>query len=631
MLVWHKRPKLSAYEPMSVPQENDLATRIGGIVSTLRARHLDRIAAGYAVTAWVVVQAASIVVPSFDVNSRAIRAVIIFFLLGFPVTLIGAWFAAPHASAHRARRKPSKAAYAIFAAFALILVVVAVDLSLLLSRVSAPTGHAQAAVANPGPPKNSIAVLPFANMSGDPKKEYFSDGIAEELLDDLAGIPLLQVAARTSSFAFKNANDSIKQIARLLSVRSVLEGSVRESGQHLRISVELIDAASGYRLWSSIYDRDLTDILTVQEDIARAITTALTKQFLPRGTGLRSTKRISSEAYQDYLLGKRQLESRTTGDTEAAIALFKTTISQAPDFADGFAALANADIILADRLPGRDDLIASAETALNNALRLDPHNVEALSARLDLSLHKLDWRGAIADAKNLQQAAPNSARVLHEIFRFYYFMAFPELAQAAARGATRLDPLSFSDRFNTASFLLHDARFPEAIAAAKAALALRPHHPVALAMLCVAAADDGLAPLASGTADELARLNANLASGSVDETAAPLCAFAIATSQHRPSDAEKIVDGLAKGFPQSGISAYDLGEKYAIAGDIGKADIWFSRAYDNRDFLIFLLPGDKLVPDAFRASPEYKALLERPLFRDWSSAHDQLASDLAGR
>ena len=107
---------------MSPPQENDLATRIGGIVSTLRARHLDRIAAGYAVTAWVVVQAASIVVPSFDVNSRAIRAVIIFFLLGFPVTLIGAWFAAPHvsphASARHARRKPSKAAYAIFATFA---------------------------------------------------------------------------------------------------------------------------------------------------------------------------------------------------------------------------------------------------------------------------------------------------------------------------------------------------------------------------------------------------------------------------------------------------------------------------------------------------------------------------------
>lgn len=619
---------------MSAPHQNDFAARIGEIVSILRARHLDRIAAGYAVTAWVVVQAASIVVPSFEVNAQAIRAVIIFFLLGFPVTLIGAWFAAPHVSSRVAashpRKKPSKAAYAVFAIFALILVVVAVDLSMLLSRSSAPL-QARGMPANSVPPKNSIAVLPFVNMSGDPKKEYFSDGVAEELLDDLAGMPMLQVAARTSSFAFKNSNDSIKEIARLLSVRSLLEGSVRESGQHLRISVELIDAASGYRLWSSIYDRDLIDILAVQEDIARAITAALTQKFLPGGTPLPTGKRIGPEAYNDYLLGKQKLAPRTTEDTEAAISLFKTTVSEAPDFADGYAALANAYIILADRLPGRDDLIASAETASNSALRLDRRNVEALSAHLDISLHRLDWRGSIADARKLKQAAPNNAKVLHEIFRFYYFMAFPDLAQAAAEGAARLDPLSFVDRFNTASFLLHDARFPEAIGAAKAALALRPNQPVALAILCVAAANAGQTQLASATAEQLSRLSASDPANSVDRTAAPLSLFAIAMAEHRAGDAEKIVDNLARGFPQSGIDAYDLGEKYAIVGDFKKADIWFSRAYDNRDFLVFLLPGDKLVPQAFRDSPQYKALLDRPLFRDWSSAHDQLAADLAAR
>jgi TolB-like protein len=621
---------------MSAPHNTDLGTRIGSIISTVRARHLDRIAAGYAVTAWVVVQAASIVVPTFEMSGQIIRAIIIFFLLGFPVTLIGAWFAAPHVSPHiaatHARKKPSKTTYAVFAAFAILLVVVAVDLSLLLSRVSTPApAPAQATVGNPGPPKNSIAVLPFVNMSGDPKKDYFSDGVAEELLDDLAGIPQLQVAARTSSFAFKNSNDSIKQIGRLLSVRSALEGSVRESGPHLRISVELIDAASGYRLWSSIYDRDLTDILAVQEDIARAITSALTKQFLPPDAIPGAAQHISSEAYHDYLLGKQKLAPRTTEDTQTAIALFKKTNSEAPGFADGFAALASAYIILADRLPGRADLIASAETALDSALRLDPRNVEALSARLDLSLHQLDWERAIADARKLQRAAPNSAKVLHEMFRFYYFMAFPDLARAAAAGASRLDPLSFVDRLNTASYLLRAARFTEAVEATKAALALSPHHPVALAVLCVAAANAGQAGLASATADELSRLNPNAQSGSADKTAAPLCAFAIAIAQHRPRDAEKIVDALANGFPQSGITAVELGEKYAIAGDYKKAGIWYSRAYDDRDFLIFLLPGDKLVPDAFRNSPEYVALLARRLFRDWSGAHDQLASDLAAR
>src|SRR6202035_5273939 len=126
--------------------------------------------------------------------------------------------------------------------------------------------------------------------------------------------------------------------------------SVRESGQHLRISGELIDAASGYHLWSSTYDRDLTDILVVQEEIARAITAAMTRQLLPRNARLSAARRINPEAYRAYLLGKRQLEPRTTAGAEAAISLFKTTVSQATDFADGFAALADADIILADKL-----------------------------------------------------------------------------------------------------------------------------------------------------------------------------------------------------------------------------------------------------------------------------------------
>jgi adenylate cyclase len=610
--------------------EKDLPARLAEIVRAVRARRLDRIAAGYAVTAWVLVQGASIVVPSFDVGTQVIRALIIFLLLGFPVTLIGAWFATPHISVVHARKKPSKAGYAMFAAFALTFVAVAADLSVLLSR-SSPAGHTHAAPTNPAPPKNSMAVLPFANMSGDPKKEYFSDGIAEELLDDLAGMPQLQVAARTSSFAFKNSNQSIKDIAARLSVRSVLEGSVRESGQHLRISGELIDAASGYRLWSSTYDRDLTDVLAVQEDIARAITAALTKQFLPRPARLPAARRIDPEAYRAYLAGKRQLELRTTGGTEAAISLFKTTVSRAPDFAGGFAELADADIVLADKMPDRMDLIPAAEASLTTALRLDPKNVDALSARLELSLHKLDWPGAIRDARKLQDAAPNSAKVLHEMFRFFDYMAFPDLALAAARGAVRLDPLSLIDRLNSATFLLHAARFPEAVEAGKAALGLGPHHPFALAILCVAAANAGQLALASATGQELSRLEAKEGIHSADDTANPLCAFAIAAAEHRAGDADKIVDGLANGFPQSGISAFELGEKYTIAGDFGKAGYWFARSYDNRESLLYFLPSDKLVPETFRDRPEYKALLDRPLFQDWQRAHDELASDLASR
>lgn len=618
---------------MSLPHEKhpekDFATRMEETVRALRARRLDRIAAGYAVSAWVLVQAASIAVPSFEGSAQIIRAIIIFLLLGFPVTLIGAWFAAPHVSTTHPRKKPSKTGYAIFAGSTLTLAVVAADLSLQLSRTPARIAYVPSA--NPMPPRNSIAVLPFANMSGDPKKEYFSDGIAEELLDDLASMPQLQVAARTSSFAFKNRNDSIKDIARLLSVRSVLEGSVRESGQHLRISGELIDAASGYRLWSATYDRDLTDILVVQENIAHAITTALTNQLLPRAAQFPTARRIKAEAYRAYLLGKTQLERRTTAGTEAAISLFETTISQAPDFADGFAALADAEIILADKLPGRSDLIPSAEAALGNALRLDPRNTQALSSRVDLSLHKLDWSGASRDAGNLQRAAPHSAKALHEMFRFYNIMAFPDLALAAARGAARLDPLSLADRLYIATFLLHDARFPEAVAASKTALALKPHHALALAILCVAAANAGQAALAHATARELLRSNSAGRTRSTDDTAGPLCQFAIAASEHRVPEAQSIVDDLAQAFPQSGISAFELGEKYAVIGDYKKARSWFDRSYESRENLLFFLPNDKLVPPTFRDSREYRELIARPLFQEWQRAHDAVANDLAAR
>ncbi|MBV9062704.1 MAG: hypothetical protein JOY77_07220 [Alphaproteobacteria bacterium] len=615
---------------MPLPHDKVLPARLEEIVRAVRGRRLDRIAVGYAVSAWIIVQGASIVVPSFNGNAQLIRATIIFLLLGFPITLIAAWFAAPHFGTRNQRKTPSKGTYAVLIGSAVLLAALAADLSLLIARIEPAQGISPAA-ASLLPPKNSIAVLPFANMSGDPKKDYFSDGIAEELLNDLAGTPQLQVAARTSSFAFKNKNESIKDIARLLSVRSVLEGSVRESGQHLRISGELIDASSGYHLWSATYDRNLTDILLIEEEIAQAITSALTKQLLWHPRHSSNAQKISSEAYRAYLLGRRELEPRTAAGADAAISLFTKTVSKAPRFADGFAALADADVILADKLPARTDLIPSAEIALGRALRLDPKNVDALSTQLDLSLHKLNWEGARRDARNLQQAAPNSAKVLHEMFRYYEFMAFPDLALAAAEGAARLDPLSFADRFNIETFLLHDARFSDAIAAGKAALTLRPHQPVALAVLCVAAANAGQMALAYSTEKDLSDAVATGQARSADDTSEPLCRFAIAANEDRRHEAHAIVDSFANGYPQSGISAWELGEKYSILGDFRNAGVWFNRSYDRREFLIFLLPADKLVPSGFRESPEYRALLKRPLFREWQAAHDSLARDLAAR
>ena len=615
---------------MSLQHQKPLSARIDDFVRALRSRHLDQIAVSYAVIGWVVVQGASIVVPTFGADTELVRATIIFLLIGFPLILVAVWFAGPHIGMAQSRKRLSKTGYAVFLGSAFISVAIAADISLRLARIEHPN-LAPATTASPQLSRNSIAVLPFANMSGDPQKEYLSDGIADELLDELAVKPQLQVAARTSSFAFKNRNESIREIARALSVRSILEGSVRESGKHLRISGELIDADSGHRLWSATFDRDLTDILMVEEDIARAIGGALTNQLLPQGRPRLAVNRINADAYRAYLMGKRDLEPRTAWGAATAISLFKKTVSKAPRFADGFAALADAEVILADKLPGRNDLMPAAQATLEQALQLDPHNIEALSSRLDLSLHRLDWQRAASDARALNRVAPKSAKVLHEMFRFFEFMSFPDLALAAATRAAYLDPLSFVDRFNISSFLLHDARFPEAIAASKAALVLRPHHPIALAVLCVAAANAGQIELAHDAEKQLSSSEATARTQSADDTSDPLCRFAIAVAEHHDGDAKLIIDRLAQTFPQSGISAFELGEKYAIGGDFKKAQFWFGRSYDNKEFLLFLLPGDKIVPAAFRESREYRGLLAEPLFRNWQVARDSLAADLASR
>ncbi len=182
-----------------------------------------------------------------------------------------------------------------------------------------------APVPAPLPQKASIAVLPFDNMSGDDAKVYFSDGISEEILNDLANVRALRVAARASSFSFKGKNTDIKTIARMLAVRTVLQGSVRQSGERIRITAQLVNASDGYVIWSSSFDRDLTDVLTVQDEIARAITASLTDRLLPHQLPKPKPRlaAINADAYRAYLQGQYYLLGpRTPEGAVKALALF---------------------------------------------------------------------------------------------------------------------------------------------------------------------------------------------------------------------------------------------------------------------------------------------------------------------
>lgn len=594
------------------------------LLKAAQARKLDRIAAAYAVTGWILVQAASITFPSFDAPPWAMRVFIIAVLVGFPLTLIMAWLVTP-APKHAGKAQVStRTDMTLLSLLGLIAVLAAAQFAYELWRLpnTAETNAGPVSTSSaPAPSEGSIAVLPFVNMSGDPKKEYFSDGISEELLNDLANIPALRVASRTSSFAFKGKNEDIKKIAQVLGVRAVLEGSIREDGKRIRITAQLINAADGYHLWSENFDRELTNVLVIQDEIAHAITKALTNKLLLGTTTAGKPASIDPEAYKKYLEGQFYFGPRTKDGVTRAVALFKDVTQLQPDFADGFAALGRALINHSEDFPEDRTLIPSAETALARALELDPNNLSALGSHLDLALHKLDWTAAEADANRMLAINPHSAITLHEMFRFYQIMGFPERALIAARSASELDPLSFVDKLNVAAALIHLARFPEAAGAAQAALKLEPDQPYVQSQLCTGYARGGRSADARKLADQFK------AKG-LDEIYQG-CMFDIAVGENRSADAEKILDAFAAQFPNVGMSATDIADNYAAAGIFEKAMTWLDRAYDAKEFALFTIPYDAAIAPAFFQTPKWKAFWNRPLIKDWQAAHDRLEAEFA--
>jgi len=242
-----------------------------------------------------------------------------------------------------------------------------------------PTAAApeQAAPAEP----NSLAVLPFVNMSPDPGQEYIADGMTEELLNMLANVPGLRVTARTSSFFFKGKNLPVREIADILNVRHILEGSIRRSGGKVRITAQLVEAQSDRHLWSKTYDRDEADLFAIQDDVAAAIVQALTHS-LEAANAAKSPRSASLAAFEAFRTGRLLWWRRTPADFQAAIGYFEKSVKLDPGFAPAYAALADTWMLLV--MHGNVHIVKGEELAegyINQALQLDPSSAEAYAAR----------------------------------------------------------------------------------------------------------------------------------------------------------------------------------------------------------------------------------------------------------
>jgi TolB-like protein/Tfp pilus assembly protein PilF len=438
------------------------------LIAELQRRKVFKVGAAYLVVAWLAVQAASIAFPAFDAPPWALRIFILAALLGFPVVLVLTWVVdlTPDGVRLDGNVSGNKRVFAVAA----ILIVLALGWYFYGQPAfrKGETSPTTAAVAPPTPKpsvdSHSIAVLPFVNMSDDKENEYFSEGIAEELLNQLAQNPDLKVAARTSAFQFKGKDLDIGDIGRRLNVSHVLEGSVRKEGMRLRITAQLIDTASGFHLWSETFERSATDVFKVQDEISAAIAKALEARIIG-GDASRPAQPSNPEAYDAYLMGRSLLARRVGDSLLLAIKAFDRAIAKDPQFSPAFSGRAFAYAI-APGWTGKLDFASSFNKALvdaNHALQLDPENAEAYMVRGTVHSILFQEVAARTDLDHALALAPGNADILNFAGDDYQYVGNLRAAEQMKRKAMALDPLAFVHPSNLASILNAQGRFGEAI------------------------------------------------------------------------------------------------------------------------------------------------------------------------
>jgi len=423
-------------------------------IAELKRRRVIRVTLGYAALAWLLVEVSATTFPMLRLPDWAPTLVLVLLLLGFPVVLVFAWVY--QVTPEGVRRDPGidKAEEAI------------------ADVPTAPPAVAEA------PSERSIAVLPFVNMSDDPANEYFSDGLSEELLNLLAQIPELHVAARTSSFSFKGEKIDIPTVATKLKVAHVLEGSVRKAGSRVRITTQLIKAANGYHLWSETYDRTLEDIFAVQDEIAGSVVSALKVNLLGEVPKARET---DPEAYSSYLQGIHFLRSGEVGNFEKARLAFERALAIDPDYAAAWAELADTfQALVSFGILRQQDGVEQAFAASDRALALDDGLAEAhiVKARLNMAF-KYDWSAAQAAIDRARQLAPGNARMTLIAGNLEKTLGHFDEAVSRLRRAIALDPLNTTAHIWLSLVLIAQRRLDEACDVLNQILDLNPNRSVA--------------------------------------------------------------------------------------------------------------------------------------------------------
>ena len=461
------------------PQPPSLIGRLPRLIVELRRRNVFKVAGAYLITMWIVLQVAEVTFEPLRLPEWWMTALTILAVLGLPIVTVLAWsyeitpggivLDEGNEAGVRLPRARRAIAPAMVAGVTLMSAVTGVA---WWQSIEAPVTHA---TEPPEPGQRSVAVLPLVDMSPAGGNSYLGDGLSEELSARLAQIPGLRVAARTSAFEFKGRNLDVRRIGEALGVRHVLEGSVRRDGDNLRVTVQLIDASSGYHVWAGSYDRAWRDVISIQDDIARSVTEALRIVLAKDDAGSdRAPAAPDVRAFDPYLAGLALL--RQSGDlsrlTEAA-RRFSEALAIDPTFARAYAGLCEAGLRIYDRTRDPAD-VARAEQSCRGALDLDPSLVETEKALGALYLASGRHREAESVFRGLVARVPQDADGHIGLGRTLSALGRLDDAEASLRAAIRAEP-AFWGSFNAlGAFLLSRGKVDEAVDAFREVTELAP-------------------------------------------------------------------------------------------------------------------------------------------------------------
>lgn len=608
-------PKTQQVEPPTRDRQHLTLPRIK-FLEELKHRNVGRVAILYIAGGYVTLEVFDVFFHLLDMPAWAGRTVVFSVVLGFPLALIFAWAyeitpeglkpteeVAPQQSIRmQTGRRLDRA---IIVVLVLALGYFVFDKFWLSKHVDSPAAvPAQAVTASSLPtlpavaPEKSVAVLPFLDLSEKKDQEFFSDGLSEELINLLVKIPDLRVPARTSSFYFKGKQTTVKEIAATLGVAHLLEGSVRKSGNTLRITAQLIRVDNGYHLWSETYDRKVDDIFKIQDDIARAVVDAL-KVSLVEGAVTKASTQPNTESHTLLLQGNA-IARRASGqaDLETAADYYRKATQADPSHAVAWAGLSTTlSSLVANDYATLQAVSNEARAAAARALAIDPSLWQAHAAYQKI-YDVLDWNfeAALKESRKRYELDPGAASNPRDLATLLFRLrGDSEEVRDLFRKALDLDPASPA-LFDTLSFYYYwTGRFADAESAVRKAIDLRPgrgQELLGMVLLARGEKENALIEI-QREPDEQARLDG--------------LAY-VYHAMGREKEASAAVADFERLY--SAESPFGMARLYAYRGELDKAFLWLDRAYAQRDDGFRFLNRDSLFAN-LRGDPRYAALLHK--------------------